>query len=102
MEVGQGQNTKRGYFATRKCEKPSISSKCMFLLGLRAGGLWRCTPMSHTHLSNAAKVGDLISKVKIDSTSKSWHTCAAQKVNGLKRAHNDRKQHHRKADLRLR
>jgi len=74
MEVVQGQNTKRGYFATRKCEKPSISSKCMFLLGLRAGGLWRCTPMSHTHLSNAAKVGDLISKVKIDSTSKSWHT----------------------------
>jgi len=30
--------------------------------------------MSYTCLSNPAKVGDLICKVKIDSTSKSWHT----------------------------
>lgn len=55
--------------------------------------------MSYTHLSNAAKVGDLVFKVKIDSTSKSWHTRAAHKVNRLKRAHSDRKQHYRKADL---
>jgi len=37
--------------------------------------------MSYTCLSNAAKVGDLIFKVKIDSTSKSWHTRRVAKKN---------------------
>ena len=82
MEGGPRPNTKRGYFATRKCEKPSISSNCMILLGLRLEGGWRCAVMSYTHLSNAAKVGDLIFKVKIDSTSKSWHTRADSKTRG--------------------
>jgi len=35
--------------------------------------------MSYTCLSNSAKVGDLICKVKIDSTSKSWHSGRAAK-----------------------